>query len=118
MEIRNDIVKLEITTRNSKLDIFKEELTKIGIFGLSVVNIIGRGKDKANEVYRNTVVESGLIPKIRIEILTETKNVEQIIAISQKILKTGKPGDGKIVILPVIDIVRVRTGERGIDAIK
>ena len=112
------IYKIEIITRAEKLDILKDSLAQQGTKGMTVSNVMGAGNQKGNtEIYRGNETTINLLPKIRIEILTKESKVENIIEVAKSVLNTGNTGDGKIIILPVSNVIRIRTGQEGSDAI-
>ncbi|PZT48581.1 P-II family nitrogen regulator [Helicobacter valdiviensis] len=113
-----NIYKLEIITRSEKLNVLKESLYAKGIKGMSVSNVMGAGNQKGKvEIYRGSETTIDLIPKVKIEILAKESMLNLIIEISKKCLNTGNMGDGKIIVLPVLNVIRIRTGEEGEDAI-
>jgi nitrogen regulatory protein P-II 1 len=101
-----------------KLDEVKEALGAIGVAGMTVTEVKGFGRQKGHtELYRGSEYVVDFLPKIRIEILAESEKVDAIAETIIKAANTGKIGDGKIIIMPVEDVLRIRTGERGKDAI-
>ena len=101
-----------------KLDEVKEALSGIGVAGMTITEVKGFGRQKGHtELYRGSEYVVDFLPKIRIEILTEDGKVTGIIDAITNSANTGQIGDGKIFVLPVGDVVRIRTGERGEDAI-
>ena len=101
-----------------KLDDVKAALEGVGIQGLTVSEARGFGRQRGHtEVYRGAEYTVDLVPKIRIEVLAEDDDAEQLIDVIVKAARTGKIGDGKVWSLPVETAVRVRTGERGPDAL-
>ncbi|QGY39236.1 P-II family nitrogen regulator [Pseudodesulfovibrio cashew] len=110
--------KLEIITRNHKLDDVKEALTGLGIKGMTVTEVKGFGRQGGHkEVYRGAEYQVDFVPKIKIETVVEEGIVPQAVEAVSKAARTGKVGDGKIFISPVDDVVRIRTGESGPDAV-
>jgi nitrogen regulatory protein P-II 1 len=113
------ITKVEIIMNPGKFEELKEALNKIGISGITVSNAMGCGLQKGHkEYYRGVAVDINLIPKLKAEIVVCDVPVESVIEVATKILRTGSIGDGKIFIYEVTDAVRIRTGERGAEAIK
>ena len=113
------ITKIEIITRPSKLDELKDALNNIGVLGMTVSQVFGCGLQKGHkQLYRGKEFDINLVPKIKIETVVCEIPVERVIETAQKILRTGKFGDGKIFVYELNDAVRIRTGQRGIDAIK
>lgn len=114
-----NITKVEIITRKNKFDELKEELNKIGIKGMTVSQVVGFGAQKGQkQYYRGVVVESKLIPKVKVEIVVCEVPVESVIEVAERVLRTGEIGDGKIFIYDVKEVVKIRTGARGKDAMK
>lgn len=112
------ITKIDIITRPSKLEELKNALNEIGVLGMTVSQVYGCGLQKGHkEVYRGREYEVNLVPKIKIETVVCEIPVESVIDVAQKILRTGKFGDGKIFVYELSDAVRIRTGQRGAEAI-
>ena len=112
------ITKIEIVTRPSKLEELKDALNAIGVLGMTVSQVFGCGTQKGHkEVYRGREYEVTLVPKIKIETVVCEIPVEKVIDTAEKILRTGKFGDGKIFVYELSDAVRIRTGHRGAEAI-
>jgi nitrogen regulatory protein P-II 1 len=110
--------KIEAIIRPFKLDDVKEALSEIGIRGMTLTEVRGYGRQKGHtELYRGNEYKIDFLPKIKIELIAEDGMAEKIISIIQKTAKTGQVGDGKIFIYPVEDVVRIRTGESGEDAL-
>lgn len=110
---------VHIICRQSKFDVLKDALADIGVTGFSVTNILGCGTQKgAPEFYRGTAIEPELLPKIKVECVVSAVPVEKVIETARKALYTGHIGDGKIFVYDVEEIVRVRTGETGFDALQ
>lgn len=110
--------KIEAIIKPFKLDDVKEALNDIGIQGMTVSEVKGYGRQKGHkEIYRGAEYIVDFIPKIKIEIVVESQQVEKVISTIQKAASTGKLGDGKIFVMPVGQAIRVRTGETGKDAI-
>ncbi|MBZ4016631.1 MULTISPECIES: P-II family nitrogen regulator [Streptomyces] len=101
-----------------RLDEVKEALQAFGVHGLTVTEASGYGRQRGHtEVYRGAEYTVDLVPKIRIEVLVEDADAEQLVEVVVKAARTGKIGDGKVWSVPVDEAVRVRTGERGPDAL-
>ena len=101
-----------------KLDDVKAALEVLGVQGLTVSEVQGFGRQKGHtEVYRGAEYEVDLVPKVRIEVLVDEGDAEDVIDVIVKSAQTGKIGDGKVWAVPVDDVVRVRTGERGNSAL-
>ncbi|OCC15211.1 Nitrogen regulatory protein P-II [Dissulfuribacter thermophilus] len=110
--------KIEAIIKPFKLDDVKEALNEIGIKGMTISEVKGYGRQKGHkEIYRGAEYVVDFIPKVKLEIIVEAEQVEQVITKIRDAAQTGKIGDGKIFVLPVEEVVRVRTGERGKDAI-
>ena len=110
--------KIEIITRPYKLDEIKEALTKLGIKGMTVSEVKGFGRQKGHrEVYRGAEYQVDFMPKVKIEIVIDESLVQEVVKVTQEAARTGKVGDGKIFIFPVDEVIRIRTGEQGRDAI-
>ena len=113
------ITKVEIITRTSKLEDLKEALNKIGVLGMTVSQVYGCGLQKGHkEIYRGQEYEVNLVPKIKVKTVICEIPVERVLEVAEKVLKTCKVGDGKIFVYELSDAVRIRTGDRGEDAIK
>ncbi|MEU9122190.1 P-II family nitrogen regulator [Streptomyces sp. NPDC048506] len=101
-----------------RLDEVKNALQAFGVHGLTVTEASGYGRQRGHtEVYRGAEYTVDLVPKIRIEVLVEDADAEELVDLVVKAARTGKIGDGKVWTVPVDDAVRVRTGERGPDAL-
>jgi nitrogen regulatory protein P-II 1 len=101
-----------------KLDEVKTALQAFGVQGLTVTESSGYGRQRGHtEVYRGAEYTIDLVPKVKLDLLVEDHDVETLIDVIAKAAQTGKIGDGKIWVTPVESVVRVRTGERGADAL-
>ncbi len=110
--------KIEAIIKPFKLDDVKEALNELGIQGMTISEVKGYGRQKGHkEIYRGAEYVVDFIPKIKIEIVIEAERVDLVVDKIQSAANTGKIGDGKIFITPVSEAIRVRTGERGKDAI-
>ena len=110
--------KIEAIIKPFKLDDVKEALNEIGIQGMTISEVKGYGRQKGHkEIYRGAEYVVDFIPKIKIDIVVEAGRVEEVVETIQNASNTGKIGDGKIFVLSVEQAVRVRTGEKGKDAI-
>ncbi len=110
--------KIEAIIKPFKLDEVKNALTKIGVQGMTVTEVKGFGRQKGHtESYRGTEYAIDFLPKSKIEIIITDEVVNQAIEAIERAAKTGKIGDGKIFLFPVEEVIRIRTGERGKDAI-
>ena len=111
--------KVVIITRQSRFEALKNAMNAIGVTGMTLTNVAGCGQQKgAAEYYRGVPVEVTLLPKIKLEIIVSAIPVEKVVETARKALYTGHIGDGKIFIYDVSDVVKVRTGERGFDALQ
>jgi nitrogen regulatory protein P-II 1 len=110
--------KIEAIIKPFKLDEVKQALSKIGVQGMTVTEVKGFGRQKGHtEVYRGAEYKIDFLAKVKIELITADETLPQVIETIERAAKTGKIGDGKIFILPVEEVIRIRTGERGRDAI-
>ena len=110
--------KVEIITRPFKLDEVKESLTKLGIKGMSVTEVKGFGRQRGHkEVYRGAEYQVDFMPKVKIEVVIEETLLPEVLRAVQEAARTGKVGDGKIFVFPVDDVIHIRTGESGREAI-
>ncbi len=110
--------KIEAIIKPFKLDDVKEALNELGIQGMTISEVKGYGRQKGHkEIYRGAEYIVDFIPKIKIEIVIEAKMVDQVVDKIRSSASTGKIGDGKIFVTPVEQAVRVRTGEKGMDAL-
>ena len=112
------MTKIETILRPGKLEEVKEAVNKFGIFGMTVTQVIGCGKQKGRtEVYRGTEYSINLLPKIKLEMVVHDNDVDKIVAAISTTARTGEIGDGKIFTYKVDNAVRIRTGESGESAI-
>ena len=110
--------KIEAIIKPFKLDEVKEALQDVGVQGLSVIEVKGFGRQKGHtELYRGAEYIVDFLPKVKIEVVLEDDQVENAVAAIVEAAKTEKIGDGKIFVSPVEQVLRIRTGETGIDAI-
>jgi nitrogen regulatory protein P-II 1 len=101
-----------------KLEEVKSALEAYGIHGLTVSEASGYGRQKGHtEVYRGAEYTVDLVPKIKVEVLVESEDADSVVDVIVKTAQTGRIGDGKVWTSPVDTVVRVRTGERGTDAL-
>lgn len=112
------ITKIDIITRPEKLENLKEALNEIGVLGMTVSQVYGCGTQKGHkEVYRGREYDVSLVPKIKLETVVCEIPVESVLEVAQKVLRTGKFGDGKIFVYELSNAVRIRTGQQGAEAI-
>jgi nitrogen regulatory protein P-II 1 len=110
--------KVEAIIKPFKLDEVKEGLSEIGIHGMTVTEIKGFGRTGGKkEVYRGSAYVVDFVPKVRIEIIVAEGDVRQVVNTIMESARTGRIGDGKIFVTPVDEVIRIRTGETGEDAI-
>ncbi|MDD3813498.1 MAG: P-II family nitrogen regulator [Desulfocapsaceae bacterium] len=110
--------KIEAIIKPFKLDALKEALTTLGVTGLTMSEVKGFGRQKGHtEIYRGAEYQVDFIPKVKVEIVVEASRVEEVVEAIMTSVRTGKIGDGKIFVLPVDEVCRIRTGEKGKDAI-
>ena len=111
--------KIEIVCRESKFEALKNAMMKLGITGMTVSHVLGCGAQKGKpEYYRGVQVEASLLPKVQVEIVVSAVPVRKVIETAKKALYTGHIGDGKIFVYDVENVVKVRTGEEGFDALQ
>ncbi len=110
--------KIEAIIKPFKLEDVKEALKEIGVQGLTVTEVKGFGRQKGHtELYRGAEYVIDFLPKIKLEIVVSDDMVVKVVDAISDSAKTGKIGDGKIFIFPMEEVIRIRTGERGEDAI-
>lgn len=113
------LTKVEIVCKESKFETLKAAMMDIGITGMTVSHVLGCGVQKGKpEYYRGVQVESNLLPKIQVDIVVSEVPVRKVIDTAKKVLYTGHIGDGKIFVYDVENVVKVRTGEEGYDALQ
>jgi len=112
------VKKIEAIIKPFKLEAVKESLTDIGITGMTVSEVKGYGRQKGHkEMYRGAEYNVDFNPKIKIELVVAAEQVDKVVEAIRSAANSEKIGDGKIFVLPIEDVMRVRTGERGKDAI-
>ncbi len=113
------ITKVEIITKQNKFEALKAAMNAIGVTGMTVTNVLGCGIQKgASEYYRGVAMDMNLLPKVQVEIVVSKVPVDTVIESARKALYTGNIGDGKIFVYDVENVVKVRTGETGYDALQ
>lgn len=113
------ITKVEVVCKEARLEALKNAMVGIGITGMTVSHVLGCGVQKGKpEYYRGVEVETSLLPKIQVDIVVCKVPVSQVIETAKKVLYTGHIGDGKIFVYDVENVVKVRTGEEGYDALQ
>jgi len=112
------VKKIEAVIKPFKLDEVKDALNEAGIMGITVTEVKGFGRQKGHtELYRGAEYVIDFLPKVKVEVVVRDEMVGRVIEAIEKAAKTGRIGDGKIFVTPVEEAVRIRTGERGEDAI-
>ena len=110
--------KIEAIIKPFKMEDVKDALAEIGIQGMTVAEVKGFGRQKGHtEIYRGSEYTVEFLPKVKFEIVVEESMVQKAVDTIVKAAKTGKIGDGKVFVLPIEDAIRIRTEERGDDAI-
>ena len=113
------LTKVEIITKQSKFEELKAAMNAIGVTGMTVTNVLGCGIQKgATEYYRGVPLEMNLLPKVQVEIVVSKVPVDLVVNTARKALYTGNIGDGKIFVYDVENVIKVRTGETGYDALQ
>ena len=117
-ETGDSMKKIEAIIKPFKLDEVKEALNEPGLKGMTVLEAKGFGRQKGHtELYRGAEYVVDFLPKVKIEVIVDDAMVERAIEAIQQAAKTGRIGDGKIFVYPVEEVVRIRTGERGSEAV-
>ncbi len=110
--------KVEAVIKPFKLDEVKEALQEVGVKGMTVTEAKGFGRQKGHtELYRGAEYVVDFLPKVKIEVVVEESQVERVVEAIAEAARTGRIGDGKIFVSPVEEVIRIRTGERGPDAL-
>lgn len=118
MQRRYDMKKIEAIIKPFKLDDVKEALSEIGIYGMTVTEVNGYGRQKGHkEIYRGAEYVVDFVPKIKLEIVVSDERADETIETVRNAANTGKIGDGKIFVINVEKAIRVRTGETDTDAL-
>ncbi|MDR2699516.1 MAG: ammonium transporter [Nitrososphaerota archaeon] len=112
------LTKVTIITKQSKFEALKEVFDQVGITGITVTNVLGYGIQRGNQTYRGVPLESQLLPKIQIDIVISKVPLDVLIETVKKVLYTGNIGDGKIFVYDVENVIKVRTGEEGYNALQ
>lgn len=112
------LTKIEIITRNSKLEDLKEGLNEIGITGMTVTQVLGCGMQKGKtEFYRGNEYKIDLLPKVKVEVVVSVVPVEEVVRVAKEVLGSNEIGSGKIFIYELQNVIRIRTGEEGVAAL-
>jgi nitrogen regulatory protein P-II 1 len=110
--------KIESIIRPHLLDAVKNALQEVGVAGLTITEVKGFGRQKGHtETYRGSEYKIDFLPKVKIEVVIPDEMVDLAIDAIMKTAKTGKFGDGKVFVIPVEEVIRIRTGERGEQAV-
>lgn len=110
--------KIEAIIKPFALDAVKEALNNSGITGMTISEVKGYGRQKGHtEIYRGAEYVVDFIPKIKLELIVPQENAENVVDCIRQAANTGKIGDGKIFVMPVDDVIRIRTGEHGTAAV-
>jgi nitrogen regulatory protein P-II 1 len=110
--------KVEAIIKPFKLDDVKDALNEIGIHGITAVEVKGFGRQKGHtELYKGAEYVVDFLPKVKVEVVIDDDQVAKVVEAIERAARSGKIGDGKIFVLPVDEAVRIRTGERGVDAL-
>ena len=110
--------KIEAIIKPFKLDDVKEALTEIGVQGMTVSEVKGFGRQKGHtEIYRGAEYRVDFVPKLRLEVVVDSEVAPQVVNVIEERAKTGAIGDGKIFVTTLEEVIRIRTGERGKEAI-
>jgi nitrogen regulatory protein P-II 1 len=110
--------KIEAIIKPFKLDDVKDRLREIGVQGMTVSEVKGFGRTGGKkEVYRGSAYVVDFVPKVRIQIVVKDEMVKDVVEALMNVARTGHIGDGKIFVVPVEEVIRIRTGERGEDAL-
>lgn len=110
--------KIEAIIKPFKLDDVKEALTEIGVHGMTVSEVKGFGRQRGHtEIYRGAEYRVDFVPKLKLEVVVASELVPEVVRVIEQQAKTGSIGDGKIFVSALDEVVRIRTGERGKDAV-
>ena len=110
--------KIQAVIKPFKLDDVKDALHEVGVSGITVTEVKGFGRQKGHtELYRGAEYVIDFLPKVKIEVVVEDVLVENVIEAITQAARTGRIGDGKIFVVPIDEAVRIRTGDRGADAV-
>jgi nitrogen regulatory protein P-II 1 len=112
------VKKVEAIIKPFKLDEVKQALSEIGIAGLTATEVKGFGRQKGHtELYRGAEYVVDFLPKVKVEVVVSDSLAAKVVEVIERAAKTGRIGDGKIFVVPVEEVIRIRTGERGEDAL-
>jgi nitrogen regulatory protein P-II 1 len=112
------VKKVEAIIKPFKLDEVKQALSEVGIAGLTATEVKGFGRQKGHtELYRGAEYVVDFLPKVKVEVVVSDTLVAKVVEVIERAAKTGRIGDGKIFVVPVEEVIRIRTGERGESAL-
>jgi nitrogen regulatory protein P-II 1 len=112
------VKKVEAIIKPFKLDEVKQALSEVGIAGLTATEVKGFGRQKGHtELYRGAEYVVDFLPKVKVEVVVSDSMVGKVVEVIEKAAKTGRIGDGKIFVVPIEEVIRIRTGERGEEAL-
>jgi len=112
------LLKVEALIRPFALDDVKERLTELGVGGMTITEVRGFGRTGGKrEVHRGSAYVIDFVPKIKVEVVIEARLAEEVVQAVREVAASGRVGDGKVFVLPVLDAIRIRTGERGESAL-
>lgn len=118
MNVPTEMLKVEAIIRPFALDDVKERLTELGVGGMTVSEVRGFGRTGGKrEVHRGSAYVIDFVPKIKVEVVVPARLVEEVVQAVRDVAASDRIGDGKIFVVPVLDAIRVRTGERGESAL-
>ena len=116
--LEEEMKKIQAIIKPFKLDDVKEGLTEIGIHGMTVSEVKGFGRQMGHtEIYRGAEYRVDFVPKVKLEVVVDSELAPQVVKVIEERAKTGSIGDGKIFVTPLDEVVRIRTGERGKEAV-
>jgi nitrogen regulatory protein P-II 1 len=112
------VKKVEAIIKPFKLDEVKQALSEVGVAGLTATEVKGFGRQKGHtELYRGAEYVVDFLPKVKVEVVVSDQIVGRVVEVIERAAKTGRIGDGKIFVVPVEEVIRIRTGERGEEAL-
>jgi nitrogen regulatory protein P-II 1 len=112
------VKKVEAIIKPFKLDEVKQALSEIGVAGLTATEVKGFGRQKGHtELYRGAEYVVDFLPKVKVEVVVSDALVAKVVEAIERAAKTGRIGDGKIFVVPIDEVIRIRTGERGEEAL-
>jgi nitrogen regulatory protein P-II 1 len=112
------VKKVEAIIKPFKLDDVKDALNEVGVHGMTAVEVKGYGRQRGHtELYKGAEYVVDFLPKVKLEVVVDDDMVPRVVEAIERTARSGKIGDGKIFVIPVDEVVRIRTGERGSDAL-